>query len=181
MPFLLTIILIKHIGYIEYESDKIASTFLLILPYLYCQNGSSRDWYPIDKKQLKVMKRYASSVKSTNQNPKYLFWSVFHLPSFSHMVILSWREVCEFTLVGWSHEQCWMNSVEKSSHLYHTNLFSVCCPSLLIWVMHNNIWPVCSLCKTLLAFALLHSVLQGQICLLLQVFLDFLLFHSNPL
>ena len=32
-----------------------------------------------------------------------------------------------------------------------------------------------SLGKTLLAFALLHSVLQGQICLLLQVFLDFLL------
>ena len=29
--------------------------------------------------------------------------------------------------------------------------------------------------ETLLAFALLHSVLQGQICLLLQVFLDFLL------
>ena len=32
------------------------------------------------------------------------------------------------------------------------------------------LWPVCSLGKTLLAFALLHSVLQGQICLLLQVF-----------
>ena len=32
-----------------------------------------------------------------------------------------------------------------------------------------------SLGKTLLAFALLHSILQGQICLLLQVFLDFLL------
>ena len=29
------------------------------------------------------------------------------------------------------------------------------------------------LAKLLLAFALLHSVLQGQICLLLQVFLDF--------
>ena len=27
------------------------------------------------------------------------------------------------------------------------------------------LWPVCSLGKTLLAFALLHSVLQGQICL----------------
>ena len=37
------------------------------------------------------------------------------------------------------------------------------------------------LCKTLLAFALLHSVLQGQIYLLLQVFLDFLLLHSIPL
>ena len=36
------------------------------------------------------------------------------------------------------------------------------------------LWPVCSLGKTLLAFALLNSVLQGQICLLLQVFLDHL-------
>ena len=43
------------------------------------------------------------------------------------------------------------------------------------------LWPVCSRGKTLLAFALLHSVLQGQICLLLQVFLDFLLLHSSPL
>ena len=34
------------------------------------------------------------------------------------------------------------------------------------------LWPVRSLGKTLLAFALLHSVLQGQMCLLLQVFLD---------
>ena len=39
--------------------------------------------------------------------------------------------------------------------------------------------PVRSLGRTLLTFALLHSVLQGQ--LLLQVFLDFLLMHSSPL
>ena len=32
------------------------------------------------------------------------------------------------------------------------------------------LWPVRSLGRTLLAFALLHSVLQGRICLLLQVF-----------
>ena len=42
------------------------------------------------------------------------------------------------------------------------------------------LWPVCSLGKTVLAFALLHSVLQGQICLWLQVFPDFLLLHSSP-
>ena len=35
--------------------------------------------------------------------------------------------------------------------------------------------------KTLLAFALLHSVLQDQIGLLLQVFLDFLLLYSSRL
>ena len=33
---------------------------------------------------------------------------------------------------------------------------------------------------TLLAFAMLHSVLQGQFCLLLQVFLDFLLCTPVP-
>ena len=43
------------------------------------------------------------------------------------------------------------------------------------------LWPMCSLGKTVLAFALLHSTFQGQICLLLQVFLDFLLLHSSPL
>ena len=43
------------------------------------------------------------------------------------------------------------------------------------------LWPVHSLGKTLWAFALLHSIFQGQICLLLQVFLDFLLLHSSPL
>ena len=43
------------------------------------------------------------------------------------------------------------------------------------------LWPVHSLGKTLLAFALLHSVLQGQIFLLLQVFLDYLLLHFSPL
>ena len=41
--------------------------------------------------------------------------------------------------------------------------------------------PVGSLGKTLLAFVLLHFVLQGQIYLLFQVFPDFLLLHSSPL
>ena len=44
----------------------------------------------------------------------------------------------------------------------------------LLWTLH-------SLGNTLLAYTLLHFVLQGQTCLLLQVFLDFLLLHSSPL
>ena len=43
------------------------------------------------------------------------------------------------------------------------------------------LWEVHSLGKTLLAFALLHFVLQGQTCLLPQISLDFLLLHSNSL
>ena len=42
------------------------------------------------------------------------------------------------------------------------------------------LWPVHPLGKTLLAFVLLHFVLQGQTCLLRQVSLDFLLWHSIP-
>ena len=43
------------------------------------------------------------------------------------------------------------------------------------------LWPVHSLGKTLLALVLLHFVLEGQTCLLLQVSLDFLFLHSSPL
>ena len=42
------------------------------------------------------------------------------------------------------------------------------------------LWPVCSIGKPLLSFALLHSVLQGQICLLLQMFLVSALSYSFP-
>ena len=40
--------------------------------------------------------------------------------------------------------------------------------------------PVCSYDKTLLAFALLHFVLQGQTCLILQDSLDFLFCIPTP-
>ena len=43
------------------------------------------------------------------------------------------------------------------------------------------LWLICSLDKTLLAFALLCFVLQSQTCLLLQSSPDFLLLHSSLL
>ena len=43
------------------------------------------------------------------------------------------------------------------------------------------LWLVCYLGNALLAFALLHFVFQNQVCLLLQVSLDFLLLPSSPL
>ena len=52
----------------------------------------------------------------------------------------------------------------------------------VVWIQSQKRQnDLCSLGKTLLALALLHSVFQGQIWLLLQVFLDFLLLHSSPL
>ena len=49
-------------------------------------------------------------------------------------------------------------------------------------VVGKGIWfDQCVLLTTLLAFALLHFVLQGQTYLKLQVSLDFLLLHSKIL
>ena len=60
--------------------------------------------------------------------------------------------------------------IPNAPHIKHIN--SCRNKELIITMVH-------SLGK-ILAFALLHSILQGQICRLLQVFLDFLLLHSSP-
>ena len=56
-----------------------------------------------------------------------------------------------------------------------------CVESSLVLLEKGLLWPGHSLGKTLLAFVLLHFLLQGQICLLLHVSHDFLLLHSNPI
>ena len=49
-------------------------------------------------------------------------------------------------------------------------------------ILEYGTWnPVHSLGKTLLAFALVHSVLQGQTYMSFPVSLDFRLLHSSPL
>ena len=57
--------------------------------------------------------------------------------------------------------------------IFYIKLFCVFL-NCLLWI-----WPMHSFGKTLLAFALLHFVLQSQTCLLLYVSLDFLLLHST--
>ena len=92
-----------------------------------------------------------------------------------------------WTVSSWSCF-CWLYRVSPSSAAKNIiNLILV----LTIWwcscVVFSCfvgrgclLWPVRSLGKTLFAFALLHFVLQGQICLLFQVSLDFLLLHFSP-
>ena len=71
---------------------------------------------------------------------------------------------------------CWLYRASPS--LAAKNIISLIlvltiwwCPCVESCVVGRGclLWPVCSLGKTLLAFALLHSVFQGQICLLLRV------------
>ena len=92
------------------------------------------------------------------------------------------------TVSSWSCF-CWLYRASPSLAANIINLILVLtiwwCPcvesSLVLLWRGCLLWPVCSLDRTLLAFVLLHSVFQGQICLLRQVFFDFLLLHSSPL
>ena len=59
----------------------------------------------------------------------------------------------------------WCPCVEPSLVLLEED---VCYDQCFLLKWFSCLWPVCSL--VLLVFALLHSVLQGKICLLLQVF-----------
>ena len=56
-----------------------------------------------------------------------------------------------------------------------------CVESSFVLLEKGVCYDQCVLLTKLLAFALLHFVLQRQTCLLLQVSLDILLLHSNPL
>ena len=90
------------------------------------------------------------------------------------------------TVSSWS---CFCWPFRASPSLAAKNIINLISVSTIWWCPcvcpHIGIgcllWPVCFLGKTLLSSALLHFVLQGQICLLFQVSLDFLLLHSSPL
>ena len=84
---------------------------------------------------------------------------------------------------------CWLYRASPS--LAAKNIISLIlvltlwwCPYVVFFCVVGRdclLWPAYSLGRTLLAFALLHFVLWGEICLLLQVSLDFLLLHFSPL
>ena len=87
---------------------------------------------------------------------------------------LGFADCIEFLIFGWKeYDQCDFNF----DHLVMSMCRVVCC----VVGRRCLLWPVHSLGKTLLAFALLHFVFQGQLCLLLQVSLDFLLLYFSSL
>ena len=75
----------------------------------------------------------------------------------------------------------WLQRYNQSDSLIDHLVMSMCRVFICVVGRGCLLWPVHSLNKTLLAFVLLRFLLQGQICLLLQVSLDFLLLHSSPL
>ena len=111
-----------------------------------------------------------------------VFPTFFNL-SLNLAIRSSWSELVS----SWSCF-CWLYRASPSlAAKTIINLISVltiwwhpCVESSLVLLEEGVCYDQCVLLAKLLSFALLHSVLQGQICLLLQVFLDFLLQSIVP-
>ena len=137
-------------------------------------------------------------------------WIYFSLPLYSHKgfdlghtwpkssgfpFFLQFKsELCNKEFMIWVTVSlwsclCWLYRASPSSTAKNIiNMISVltiwwcpCVESSLVLLEEGVCYDQCILLAKVLAFALLHLVLQGQTCLLLQVSLDFLLLHSSPL
>ena len=114
--------------------------------------------------------------------------SLTHWPSGFPYFVQFKLKFCSKELMIWATVSsrscfCWLYQASPSLAAKNTiDLISVFtiwwCPcvesSLVLLEKKCLLWAVHSLAKTLLVFALLHFVLQGQTCLLLQVSLNLL-------
>ena len=103
-------------------------------------------------------------------------------PEFCYKVIMIWATVSSRSCFFWLYRASPSSATKNIIHLISALTVWWCpCVELSLCVVERGcfLWPMCSLGKTLLPFALLHLVLQGQTCLLLQVSRDHLLLHSK--
>ena len=84
--------------------------------------------------------------------------------------------------MGFSRRECWSGAPSPPLDIGVDHLVMPICTVVSCGFGRGCLlWPLHSLSKTLLAFALLHFLFQGQTCLLLLGSLGFLLLHSTPL
>ena len=100
---------------------------------------------------------------------------------FSNKEFMIWATVLSLSCFCWLYSFFIFGCKNYNDFIIHHLVMSMCRVFSCVVGRGCLLWPVHSLGKTLLAFALLHFVLQGQTCLLLQVSLDFLFLHSSPL
>ena len=104
-----------------------------------------------------------------------LFWLVTWSMILKLWQIVSQHKLlCSFTIFSCKEH-------DQSDFIVDPLVMSIC--GVVSWGVGKwcLLLPLCSLDKILLAFALLHFLLQGQTRLLFQMSPDFLLLHSNPL
>ena len=100
-------------------------------------------------------------------------------PEFCNKELIFWATVSSWSCFCWLYRSSLSLAAKKCSQSDFSidDLVTFMCKVISCVVGKGCfIWPVCFSGIILLTFALLHFVLQGQTCLLLQVCIDFLLF-----
>ena len=129
-------------------------------------------WYPLNSFMLLQMAKFLSFLRLSS------IWLHAYTLNKEFMI---WATVSSQSCFCWLYRASPSLAAKNIINLILDLVMSMCRVFSCVVGRGCLLWPVRSLGKTILAFALLHSVLQGQICLLPQVFLDFLLLHSSPL
>ena len=86
-----------------------------------------------------------------------------------HGVAKSWTQLSDWTELNWTDRAypSWAAKTNNQSDFGIDHLMMSMCRVISCVVRSGHLlWQLCSLGKTLLAFVLLYSVLQGQTCLL---------------
>ena len=109
---------------------------------------------------------YFLQIMSKFSNKKFMIWASQFPVLFLHIV--------------WSFSTFGCKECIQSDFRVDRLMMSMCTVFSCVVGSGCLLSPVRSLGKMLL-FVLLHSVLQGLVCLLFQVFLDFLRLHASPL
>ena len=123
------------------------------------------------------------------QNQKWFEWSsgfphfLQFKPVFGNKEFMIWATVSSWSCFCWLYRASPSLAAKNIVNLILvlTIWWCPCVESSLVLLEKGVCYDQGILLGKLLAFAMFHSVLQAQICLLLQVFLDLLLLHSSPL
>ena len=100
---------------------------------------------------------------------------------FCNKEFMIWATVSSSSCFCWLYRSAPSSAVKIIIKSILTIWWSPYVESSLVLLKEGVCCNQCILLENLLAFSLLYFVLQDQTCLLLQVFLDFLLLHPNPL
>jgi len=112
--------------------------------------------------------------------PHFLYFK----PEVCYRELMIWATVISgsyFLLTDFSFSIFGYKECDQSEFGIDHLVMSMCKVISYVVEKGGSLWLVYSLGRILLTFALLHFVLQGQTCLLLQASLDFLFLPSNPL
>ena len=114
-------------------------------------------------------------------NDLVIFPTFFKSEFGNKIELMFWGTVSSLSCFCWLYRASPLDCKEYNQSDFGIDHLVLSMCSLLVLLEEGVCYDKCILLAKLLAFALLHFVLPGQICVTPGISLDFLLLHSSPL